>query len=101
MINNVKNIFLDYLMLSDIEGTFGGVERWRVSALRIMIIVCYSLYSIAAIHCAIESFYAEYYVVLPVLLSFYAMGGLQLWLSKSHYYFSAYSLLLSIVFTAV
>jgi EAL domain-containing protein (putative c-di-GMP-specific phosphodiesterase class I)/GGDEF domain-containing protein len=101
MIKNVKNIFLDYLMLSDIEGTFGGVERWRVSALRIMIIVCYSLYSVVAIHCAIESFYAEYYVVLPVLLSFYAMGGLQLWLSKSHYYFSAYSLLLSIVFAAV
>ena len=33
MIKNLKNALLDYLMHSDNEGTFGGVERWRVTAL--------------------------------------------------------------------
>jgi EAL domain-containing protein (putative c-di-GMP-specific phosphodiesterase class I)/GGDEF domain-containing protein len=101
MIKNLKNALLDYLMLSDNEGTFGGVERWRVSALRIMIISCYSLYCVVTIHCLLITFNAKYYIATPVILSFYVMGGLQLWLSKSRYYFSAYSLLLSIVLASV
>ena len=56
MIENLKRSFLNYLMLSDNDDTFGGLERWRVSALRIMIISGYSLYSVVAIHCLIKSF---------------------------------------------
>lgn len=101
MIENLKRSFLNYLMLSDNDDTFGGLERWRVSALRIMIISGYSLYSVVAIHCLIKSFENGYYVTLPVILGFYIVGGLQLWLSKTHYYLSSYSLLISIVLAAV
>jgi EAL domain-containing protein (putative c-di-GMP-specific phosphodiesterase class I)/GGDEF domain-containing protein len=85
----------------DDDDEFEGIERWRISALRIMIISCYSLYSVVAIHCVIKTIEVGYYITLPVILGFYLVGGLQLWLSKSHYHFSAYSLLLSIVFAAV
>lgn len=101
MIENLKNSFLNYLMLSDTEGTFEGVERWRVSALRIMIICCYSLYSVVAVHCVIKAIEADYFIIIPILLSFYVVGGVQLWLSKSHYYLIAYTLLLTIVSAAV
>ncbi|WP_052151479.1 GGDEF domain-containing phosphodiesterase [Paraglaciecola arctica] len=101
MLENFKNAFLNYLMLSDDEGTYGGIESWRISALRIMIISCYSLYSVLAIHCVIKTLEVGYYITLPVISCFYLVGSLQLWLSKSHYYLSAYSLLLSIVFAAV
>ncbi|WP_293750520.1 GGDEF domain-containing phosphodiesterase [uncultured Paraglaciecola sp.] len=101
MIENLKRSFLNYLMLSDNDDTFGGLERWRVSALRIMIISGYSLYSVVAIHCLIKSFENGYYATLPVILGFYIVGGLQLWLSKTHYYLSSYSLLISIVLAAV
>jgi EAL domain-containing protein (putative c-di-GMP-specific phosphodiesterase class I)/GGDEF domain-containing protein len=101
MIENLKRSILNYLMLSDNDDTFEGIERWRVSALRIMIISGYSLYSVVAIHCLIKSFENGYYVTLPVILGFYVVGVLQLWLSKTHYYLSSYSLLISIVLAAV
>mgnify|MGYP003630140076 FL=1 len=101
MIVKLKNSLLDYLMLSDDESTFSGIEKWRISALRIMIISCYSLYSLVAIHCVIKALDAEYYIALPVLSCFYLVGGFQLWLSKTHYHISAYSLLISIVLAAV
>jgi EAL domain-containing protein (putative c-di-GMP-specific phosphodiesterase class I)/GGDEF domain-containing protein len=101
VIKNLKNSILEYLMLSDNEGTFGGIEKWRISALRIMIIGCYSLYSVVAIHCVIKTLEAGYFIALPIILSFYLVGGLQLWFSKTHYHLSAYSLLLSIVLAAV
>lgn len=101
MFKYLKNSFLNYLMLSDSDDKFAGIESWRISALRIMIISCYSLYSVVAIHCVIKTLEAGYYIALPVISCFYLVGGLQLWLSKSRYYLSAYSLLLSIVFAAV
>ncbi|MBL4631558.1 MAG: EAL domain-containing protein [Paraglaciecola sp.] len=101
MFKKLKDTFLDYLILSDSDSTIFGIERWRVSALRIMIISCYSLYSVVAIHCVIKALNAEFYIVLPLVLVLYVLGGLQLYLSKSHYYISAYSLLLSIVFAAI
>ncbi|MEP1445524.1 MAG: GGDEF domain-containing phosphodiesterase [Paraglaciecola sp.] len=101
MFDNLKSSFLNYLMLSDDDSTFSGIEKWRISALRIMIISCYTLYSAVALHCIVKTIEAKYYVTLPVIACFYLVGGVQLWLSKSHYRFSAYSLLLSIVFAAV
>lgn len=101
MIENWKNVFLSYLLLTDTEDTFEGTERWRVSALRIMIIGCYVLYSILAIHCVVTALNAEYFISLPFILSFYLVGGMQLWLSKSQFHLSAYSLLITIVLAAL
>lgn len=101
MIENIKSDLLGYLMLTDNEDAYVGREIWRVSALRIMIISCYALYSVIAIHCIIQAFDAKYFIALPIILGFYLAGGIQLKLSKSWYYISAYSLLVSIVLAAV
>ena len=101
MIENLKNAFLSYLMLSDTEESTDGPERWRVSALRIIIIGYYTLYSLVAVHCVVRALAAEYFIILPVMLSFYLVAGLQLMLTKNHYYLSAYSILITIVFGAV
>ena len=101
MIENLKNAFLSYLMLSDTEESTDGPERWRVSALRIIIIGYYTLYSLVAVHCVVRALAAEYFIILPVMLSFYLVAGLQLMLTKNHYYISAYSILITIVFGAV
>lgn len=101
MFKLAKETFLNYLLLTDDADTEHGIEKWRVSALRIMIIVGYSLYSLVAIHSSISAQQVGFYVVLPLTLAFYVMAGIQLWLSKRHYQISAYSLLFSIVAAAI
>ncbi|WJG10292.1 EAL domain-containing protein [Aliiglaciecola sp. LCG003] len=93
--------FLNYLMLSDIDGNLNGIEKWRISALRIMIITGYTFYSFIALHSCISAAQLDFNLVIPLTLGFYLCATLQLWLSVSHYTISAYSLLITIVVSAI
>ena len=92
---------LSYLMLSDDSNTSQKVELWRISALRIMTVVGYLFYSIVAIHCSVNAHNTNISYIIPLIIAFYSLAVLQLWFSKTHYYFSAYSLLFSIVAAAI
>ena len=92
---------LNYLMLSDEGNTAQSVEQWRISALRIMTVVGYLLYSSVALHCCLSAANTNVSFIIPVIIGFYCLASLQLWLSKSHYHLSAYLLLFSIVAAAV
>jgi uncharacterized membrane protein len=101
MFKLVKESIQNYLLLAEDSNTEQGVEQWRVSALRIMIIVGFSLYALIAIHSSIRAQQAGLYFVVPITVVFYLMAGVQLWLSKRYYYLSAYGLLISIVAAAI
>ncbi len=88
-------------MLSDLEGNINGIERWRISALRIMIITGFSFYSVVAIHSCLTAVEINFSEVIPLTLAFYLFAGIQLWLSSSHYTISAYSLLFTILAAAL
>ncbi|WP_340679550.1 EAL domain-containing protein [Paraglaciecola sp.] len=90
-----------YMMLSDQDTPGQCIEQWRVSALRIMTIVGYLLYSIVAIHCCLNALNTDVSFVVPLFVVFYTLAALQLFFSKSHYYLSAYALLFSIVVAAI
>jgi EAL domain-containing protein (putative c-di-GMP-specific phosphodiesterase class I)/GGDEF domain-containing protein len=97
----MRKTLLNYLLLSEDCDTQQGVELWRISALRILIVVGYSFYVLIAIHSCISALQVGLDVVLPITLAFYFFAGLQLWLSKRYYYYSAYGLLFSIVAAAI
>lgn len=101
MFKLVKDTFINYLLLSEDSDTEQGIAQWRISALRIMIIVGYSLYTLVAIHSSMSAQQAGLYIVLPITLTFYLAASIQLWLSKRYYCISAYSLLISIVASAI
>ena len=90
-----------YLMLSDESPVGQQVEQWRISALRIMTVVGYLLYSIVAIHCCLNAMNTNISYIIPLIIAFYTLGILQLYFSKSHYYISVYTLLFSIVAAAI
>ena len=92
---------VNYLLLSDETSTVQPVEQWRISALRIMTVAGYLLYSIVAVHCCLSAANTDVSFVIPLFISFYVLAAVQLWLSKSHYHLSAYCLLFSIVAAAV
>jgi EAL domain-containing protein (putative c-di-GMP-specific phosphodiesterase class I)/GGDEF domain-containing protein len=97
----LENRLFAYMMLSDQDTPGQCAEQWRVSALRIMTIVGYLLYSIVAIHCCLNALNTDVSFVVPLFVVFYTFAALQLWFSKSHYYLSAYILLFSIVAAAI
>jgi EAL domain-containing protein (putative c-di-GMP-specific phosphodiesterase class I)/GGDEF domain-containing protein len=101
MFKLVKESIKNYLLLAEDSNTEQGVEQWRVSALRIMIIVGFSLYALIAIHSSIRAQQAGLYFVVPITVVFYLMAGVQLWLSKRYYHLSAYGLLITIVAAAI
>ncbi|MDN4504021.1 bifunctional diguanylate cyclase/phosphodiesterase [Alteromonadaceae bacterium BrNp21-10] len=101
MIRSLTAGFLSYVMLSDLEGTHNGIERWRISALRIMIITGFTFYSAVAVHSCISAANVDFNAVIPLTVFFYLFAGLQLWLSGSHYTISAYSLLFTILAAAL
>lgn len=96
-----KKTLFNYLLLTEDSDTKQGIEKWRISALRIMLVVGYSLYALIAIHSSVRAQQVGLNIVLPISMAFYLFAGIQLWLSKRFYYFSAYSLLLSIVAAAI
>lgn len=96
-----KNYIVGYLMLSDDSRNAQGVEHWRISALRIMLITGYIFYSIIAIHSFFSAINASVYFVMPMTFAFYALAVAQLKLSKTHYHLSAYLQLFSIVAAAI
>ena len=101
VIRYIKSVLINYLMLSDSEGMHNGIERWRISALRIMIVTTYSFYSVVAIHSCISAVSVNLPWIVPITLGFYICAAIQLRLSNSYYTLSAYSLLFSIVATSV
>ena len=101
MIRLLGTKLFTYIMLSDDSNSTENVEQWRISALRIMTIVGYSLYSIVAIHCCLNAANTNVNYIIPLIIAFYSFAFLQLYFSKTHYYLSAYSLLFSIVAAAI
>lgn len=96
-IQGIKKALTQYLMLSDKEGNYNGIETWRISALRIMILTAYSLYFIIAVQSSIDAMNMDFHEFVLLTIGFYACAALQLKLSKNYFTLSAYILLLSII----
>ncbi|MDU0355027.1 hypothetical protein RS130_14965 [Paraglaciecola aquimarina] len=93
--------FVTYIMLSDLDGNQNGIEKWRISALRIMIITGFISYSGIALHSSISAAEINLYYIIPLTLAFYIGAALQLWFSSKYYIACAYSMLVTIVAASV
>ncbi|WP_158969441.1 EAL domain-containing protein [Paraglaciecola sp. L3A3] len=88
--------FITYIMLSDVDGNLNGIEKWRISALRIVLLTGFVSYSLIALHSCIIATQLNLFFIVPLTLSFYIGAGLMLWFSSKYYTICAYSLLLLI-----
>ncbi|WP_416305339.1 putative bifunctional diguanylate cyclase/phosphodiesterase [Neptunicella sp. SCSIO 80796] len=85
-----------YLMLDDNQAAIAGVDSWRVSALRIILISSLVLCLVIVIHSSVKALQLNLYHVLLLTLSFYLMATSLLWLSKRYYKVAACGLILTI-----
>lgn len=88
-------------MLTDDEISINGVEKWRISALRIMLVVGYCLYSAIAIHSCLSAANTNIYYLIPITAGFYILATVQLSLSSKYFHLSAYLLLFNISAAAI
>lgn len=97
----LKIKFFHYFLLADLSELEQPIERWRVSALRIILVSSFLLCLAIAIHSSFSALHLQIYYVLPLTIGFYAVTSIQIWFSKKYYRLSAYSLLISIVASAI
>ena len=100
-IRYLKKALTQYLLLSDEEGAIHGIEKWQISALRILIVTAYTLYTVIAAASSINALQIGYYWLAVLTSCFYLSAAIQLKLSKTHYTPIAYSLLVSIIACAL